>query len=548
MEQLRIDLVPGGVTPNAHASQYDIGRVIRFNLYNGGSAYTLAGTETITVEMTKPDETTATVSVTNTSSTYVDFVTTSGLLDLTGLYPCEIKITNGGDVIGSQNFNLRAEADAFGNGLVVILEAQGNPAHFETGLAGALVDASLAIPYRANGYTSATIVNASSTPTVDKVPYQYRQTPITANRCLEKLVGCSVAFNQLFNFTGSTTTINGITFTVNADNGITLSGTASDMASLSINTGTSIINGHKYFISGGYDNNIRITNTMTSALTLNASASIKACDYTTNYADFSLTVSNGTAISTPITVYPMFIDLTAMFGSEVADYLYTLEQNTAGSGISLFRQLFPEDYYAYQTATLMSAKPTSKVIKDSNDQTIATYPLGGDELRGLLKVVDGKLVAYGDVKGSDGIIYRNFEERAYASGDESLPNAITDGTNTVVKLTTPTTASGTPFTNPMLCGSTEEFTDTRTIKMPCGHDTIYGNDLTYATADFGTTVYGGSIDFTTGTLISNKNADGTDKTAETISVTPAWLGVRNGSNYVMGDTTGNSTVKYYKKA
>ena len=66
MEQVRIDLVPGGVTPNAHASQYDVGRVIRFLLYNGGAAYTLTGTETITVKLSKPDETTATVSVTIT--------------------------------------------------------------------------------------------------------------------------------------------------------------------------------------------------------------------------------------------------------------------------------------------------------------------------------------------------------------------------------------------------------------------------------------------------------------------------------------------------
>ena len=261
-----------------------------------------------------------------------------------------------------------------------------------------------------------------------------------------------------------------------------------------------------------------------------------------------------------------------------------------GVGINLFKQLFPEDYYAYQTAHLESSKPVSKVVvgknlcksfyttgsktiystvlwlecdfqqsttyaisfdgtsgtsfytnenmftsssyfdvtsnrtivivttkgnlmknadtydegrgwrvlKNSRQQTetptftdvqiefgsTATayepytstiYPLGGDELRGLLKVVDGQLVAYGDVKGSDGIIYRYFEERAYASGDESLPNAITDGTNTVVELTTPTTASGTPFTNPMLCGATEEFTDSRTLKMFCGHDSLYYN-------------------------------------------------------------------------
>ena len=106
-----------------------------------------------------------------------------------------------------------------------------------------------------------------------------------------------------------------------------------------------------------------------------------------------------------------------------------------------------------------------------------TYPLGGDELRGLLKVENGNLVAYGDVKGSDGIIYRYFEERAYASGDESLPNAITDGTNTVVKLATPTTASGTPFSNPMISGSTEEFTDSRSLKMFCGHDSLYYSSL-----------------------------------------------------------------------
>ena len=104
-----------------------------------------------------------------------------------------------------------------------------------------------------------------------------------------------------------------------------------------------------------------------------------------------------------------------------------------------------------------------------------TYPLGGDELRGLLKVVGGQLVAYGDVKPSDGNGMQYFEERAYQSGDENLPNAITDGTNTVVALATPTAKSYTPFTNPMLCGSTEEFTDSRSLKMFCGHDSLYYN-------------------------------------------------------------------------
>ena len=65
-----------------------------------------------------------------------------------------------------------------------------------------------------------------------------------------------------------------------------------------------------------------------------------------------------------------------------------------GAGINLFRQLFPEDYYAYQTAHLESAKPTSKALYDGNDAlrswsdiqtavrngTIQNYLSVGDEI------------------------------------------------------------------------------------------------------------------------------------------------------------------------
>ena len=275
-----------------------------------------------------------------------------------------------------------------------------------------------------------------------------------------------------------------------------------------------------------------------------------------------------------------------------------------GAGINLFKQLFPEDYYAYQTATLISSKPVNKVIKDSNDATIATYALGGDEIRGLLKVENGNLVAFGDVHNSDGTGMKYFgivdlstqtwdisgnrcsitlNDIKLPANNDSLGNYICayeevtansniqageyavfsyDNINKIVRfyydgtlpsgyfiyeLATPTPTTYTPFTNPMISGSTEEFTDSRSVKMPCGHDSYYGNDLTYAKADFGTTVYGGSIDFTTGTLISNKNADGTDKTPETISINRKDLSVRNGENYVIGDSNGNVSMKYYKK-
>jgi hypothetical protein len=50
----------------------------------------------------------------------------------------------------------------------------------------------------------------------------------------------------------------------------------------------------------------------------------------------------------------MCFDLTAMFGSTIADYLYTLETQTAGSGVALFRSLFDKSYYAYNSGSLES--------------------------------------------------------------------------------------------------------------------------------------------------------------------------------------------------
>lgn len=47
-------------------------------------------------------------------------------------------------------------------------------------------------------------------------------------------------------------------------------------------------------------------------------------------------------------------DLTQMFGTTIADYVYNLEQAEAGAGVAWFKKLFPKDYYAYNAGTLMS--------------------------------------------------------------------------------------------------------------------------------------------------------------------------------------------------
>lgn len=171
-----------------------------------------------------------------------------------------------------------------------------------------------------------------------------------------------------------------------------------------------------------------------------------------------------------------------MFGSTIADYIYSLERTTAGAGVAWFRKLFPNDYYAYNTGELISVKTSAHVIRDVNDNIIGNYPLDPDlELRGILKLdSNNKLYYDGDEYEPSGTVTRKYEKRAYQSGGESLADAITDGTNTVVKLATPTTETADAYDKQQVFDvtGTEEYVDTRTVPIPVGHNTFFPTSLT----------------------------------------------------------------------
>lgn len=630
MQQVNLNLVPGGVNPIVYASQNDEKRTIRFELVSGGDndVYVLSGNETITAKITKPDGTAITIPITNPGSGkhYVDLVNGTSDYDQDGVYVGEVSLVRNARIIGSANFILKVESDPYGNGKVIILSAHGSPANFNTDLLDNAVECKVDIAYNANGYKSALLVNTNNAPSEDSTPYLYR--PSYANGYgYETLIGGTCGVNQLFNFSGSTTTIDGVTFTVNADNSITLSGTAENNIAYPIDTNKPIINGHKYLIKGGYDAHIRLTNTVTSALNLLSGISIKACDYSSNYTNFNLIVDNGTVISTPIIVYPMFVDLTAYFGTTIADYVYTLESGTSGAGITWLKNngFFGADYYPYNSGALLSVKTSKKINRDINNVLIGEYPLDDIELRGILKLDSNNNLYYdGDTYSSSGEVVRKYDintvnqydildtsgygytnivyailskpatskDKGYASTNlickypsrndinnwdsadkigyifggadynkywvgfpygtslADMKTALAD-MPFVYELATPTTETADAFTNPMIVdgNGTEEFVDGRTVEMPVGHETIYGEDMKARFTDFGVTVYGGEFNLTTGVLTSTKNADGTDKNPPDVyQLAPAYMPVRNGENYVLGNTNGDAYVKYYKKA
>ncbi len=107
-------------------------------------------------------------------------------------------------------------------------------------------------------------------------------------------------------------------------------------------------------------------------------------------------------------------------------------------------------------------------------------------LRGIPKLDANNALYYdGDEYAPDGTVTRRYGTRAYEAGDEALTGSITDGTNTVYELTTPTTEAAAPYTSPQIVDNfgTEEYTDagvaagTRDVAIPVGHVTEYPQNL-----------------------------------------------------------------------
>ena len=118
MEIIKLNLIPNGVNPTCHCSQYDNGRVIRIDLFDGLTPYVLQSGDTVTLNVRKPDNTIVTASVTATQgNTYVNLVTTEQMCACVGYNLCDLTITNGSVVIGTLNFIMQVERDVLADGI-----------------------------------------------------------------------------------------------------------------------------------------------------------------------------------------------------------------------------------------------------------------------------------------------------------------------------------------------------------------------------------------------------------------------------------------------
>lgn len=224
-------------------------------------------------------------------------------------------------------------------------------------------------------YENMTVGNAeqlvSSVYVEDKEPYNFRTSGGSAdigNRLTEKIVGGSLVWNQI-QASNVSRTNNGITYTF-SNGKLTVQGTS---------TGNSLWVGaqqatswnwyanHVYLVdvgnnaySGASNKNWRIPLLSGGSDTIRINSPMEFIKPSADFVAYlTFSVSNGTVVDPAEEYYPQVFDLTQMFGSAVADYVYSLEQATSGAGIAWFKKLFPKQYYSYNAGEIMSVKASS---------------------------------------------------------------------------------------------------------------------------------------------------------------------------------------------
>lgn len=195
----------------------------------------------------------------------------------------------------------------------------------------------------------------------DSVPYKFRTSGGSkdiGNREYDEIVGGSIVWNQLASLLSmSTMTYNGITYTYNsATNTYTVSGTASATSAITLTeSNINLLTNHVYYLP-----DIRPSGTVGMYFVNGYYANYsKMFKMTQNETNRYLTLRYQSGVAPQNEVLKMncqLFDLTAMFGSTIADYIYSLESAEAGKGVAFFKSLFPNDYYPYNAGELLSVE------------------------------------------------------------------------------------------------------------------------------------------------------------------------------------------------
>lgn len=202
----------------------------------------------------------------------------------------------------------------------------------------------------------------------DNAPYLLRASGgdvVAGRQERDELVGGTVVWNQLEKSDRATESKVSVTMTHNNDGSVTFNGTASGSDVFYpgvVSTANKTVKDHVYV----WGCVLSATPTgLTPVFRIGAINSANAI-HKASASDLALNVgydiASGTVLNN-VKAYSMYSDLTAMLGSQIADYIYTLESGTAGAGIAWLRANgfghILDNYHAYDSGSLQSVKTSA---------------------------------------------------------------------------------------------------------------------------------------------------------------------------------------------
>lgn len=217
---------------------------------------------------------------------------------------------------------------------------------------------------------------------LDNTPYLFRSTGgalEVGNHCYENaIVGGSIVVNQLARQRNTSYEVPGLDIT-NHDDYVSIQGTYTGEGTNMIFTTPyplSLNQAHKYLVSiymsqNGSSTTFTIGGKITSSgwVIQNTSSLVLVAEIKTG------------AVIDGIFAVNVF-DLTLMFGSQIANYLYTIDQVTPGSALTWVKKFLPKDYYPYTATPYFISVQTSgkKVVGFNayNNTTGTAKLLGGN--------------------------------------------------------------------------------------------------------------------------------------------------------------------------
>lgn len=119
-QRIKLNMIPGGVLPVVHVSQYDNQtNALIFELYNGDEVFTVPGGAAVLLNGTKPDLTGFSYSAASISGNAVTCNVMTQMTALAGDVVCELRVRTDTQIIGSINFILRVEPTALGDDTII---------------------------------------------------------------------------------------------------------------------------------------------------------------------------------------------------------------------------------------------------------------------------------------------------------------------------------------------------------------------------------------------------------------------------------------------